>query len=281
MNRAEKDERPLLVPAGDTPRGAKGGSMLPDDPRQKKIYQQWADEYVKNRISQACAEIKNRYPGISEEEATSLCMMSLPSVPDDFRELTGQIFWWGITVTQFIAIQKSLDLSLYPRWSEDGDNNFTFYIFIGMEEISLVERNFPELKKGAEYCQKIIDAVDMLFEERFIYDDARDFWGSAPSEIADMRRKIFYLYKYLCEVDGVATGQNETPPARAWLPRYVERFYAGGKTAQEIAIDLQGKKVPRTVITSLLREEEGFLEDYGQWIDNKGWLKGDPKNSGK
>lgn len=252
--------------------------MLFDDPQQKEIYRQWLAEYVEKRIAQFQEDIKKRNPSISEDGAVSLFLMSLPSVPDKFRELTEQIFLWHITATQFIAIQKSLDLTLYPRWIEgERWNKYNFYIFIGEEEVSLVEREFPELKKGTAYCKEIIDALDLLEDSTDIYDAAQHFLGLAPAEIVGMRCRIFKLYKYFCDVDEVAPEQNETPPARGGLARYVESLYAEGKTTQEIAVILKGKGLSRPEIGVLLREEDGFVGNYGKWLDAKGWLSQKPK----
>lgn len=252
--------------------------MFFDDPQQKEIYRQWLAEYVEKRIVQFQEDIKNRNLSISEDEAVSLFLMSLPSVPDKFRELTEQIFLWHITATQFIAIQKSLALTLYPRWIEcEGWNKYNFYIFIGEEEVSLVEREFPELKKGAAYCKEIIDALDLLEESTDIYDAAQHFWGLAPAEIVGMRCRIFKLYKNFCDVDEVAPEQNETPSARGGLARYVDRLFAEGKTAQDIAIILQGKGLSRHQIGVLLREGDDIIGDYGKWLDGKGWLSKNPQ----
>lgn len=143
-----------------------------------------------------------------------------------------------------------------------------------------MEGKYPELKKTAKNCQEIIDCFNRLsVDASEYYDAARSFWGKTPPEIYIMKHLVFNLYKRLCEVDEVAPAQNETPSPRAWLPMYVERLYAEGKTQQEIAIDLRRKEVPLTVITALLREEEGFLGDYRQWVKKKGWFKGEQKES--
>lgn len=251
---------------------------MPDDPRQKKIWKQWLAEYVDTLITQAHAKIRTRNPGLSENEIADFFLMSLPPVPDDARELTEQIFRWGITVPQFIVIQKTLDPPLYPSWDEcHGRSGRFFNIFIGQEGISLVESEYPELRKGAECCQKFIDALNLLWEDRGAYTAARGFWGFPPVEIETMRDRIFKLYKYLCDVDRTTTEEKATAPTHGGLARYVESLYAEGKTAQEIAILLQGKGLSRHQIGVLLREGDDIIGDYGKWLDGKGWLKNPKK----
>ena len=170
--------------------------MLFYDCRQKEIYDQWFDEYVKNQIAQARAIIETN--GLSEKEGISFFLMSQQPLPSNSRSVTEQIFRWCITVTQFIAIQKSLKLQLYNLWGEDIDGNILIYdVFISNEDISMVENKFPELKKTSESYQEYIDALNMVWEGREIYDFGRNFWGKTPVEINIMRDKIFEMYKFI------------------------------------------------------------------------------------
>ena len=281
MNRAEKDERPLLVPAvGFTKEGERGFKVV-DFSREKELYRQWTEDHLEAQLAQARAnntEDINNSQKLSTEERLSLFLLSLPPIPPYARSVSEQIFRWGITVTQFTAIQKALEIPLYLDFTLREGIALLSDIYIAQEEINLVENSYPDCKRAAKECQSFFDALSTLEDNSFIYPTARQFWGHIPVEMAFMRCKLFKLYNYFCEVDKVSPEQKTTTPPRAWLPRYVERLYAEGKTQQEIAIDLRKKDVPLTVIAALLREDEGFLGDYRQWIKKKGWFKREPKD---
>lgn len=258
--------------------------MLPGDYKQRAIYCQWAKETTDNSIAQTRAVIEenlNERDGgepaaLSAGEYTSLFLALQPPLPYGARPVSEQIFRWDTTATQFIAIQKTLGFSLYVNWVERDGKAVALDIYIGQEEISLVESKFPELEKSAIRCQRYIDACNLIKYERDLYYEAYGFWGKAPDEIKRLLFTVKLLHDRLLRVHGKPPTRYTTPPARGGLARYVDRLFAEGKTEQEIAIILRDKGLSRPVIGALLREEEGFIADYGQWLDAQGWLQKKP-----
>lgn len=56
------------------------------------------------------------------------------------------------------------------------------------------------------------------------------------------------------------------------MQKHILKLKQDGKTDKEIARILQRYGLPRKAIGVLLRPDDDIIQDYGQWLDNKGYL---------
>lgn len=153
-----------------------------------------------------------------------------------------------------------------------------FIVYIGPEEISLVEAKYPEIGDAADAYQKYIQAWDTIkYSRRNWYEEAYGFWGGMPYDFRSMWPRIRSMNARMLRIRGIDDTHDAQPPARCGIARYVDRLYDEGKTAQEIALILQGNRFSRQQIGVLLREGDDIIGDYGKWLDGKGWLKNPKK----
>lgn len=265
---------------------------VPRGELQGPVFMMWAEDFIARRTAQMQEQFQNtfdarwRLDALHAEERFSLFLMAQSPVPSGARRVSEQIFRWGIDANQFIALQKSLNLELFLDWGMQGEPSEDD-IYILEEEIRRVEERYPQLAAAAHSHQKFIDALNLLWEERNVYDWAQCFWGFPPIEIMSMRPRIFRLYKYLCEVDDIIPKRVVMPPAEGEAPRQeddasspegnpVQGEQATAAAKPQDDIETRTETSYKILLAALLREirrypwSEGIgLSSTAKWLSGK------------
>lgn len=143
---------------------------------------------------------------------------------------------------------------LYPNKERDFFSLLDTFYFDYNKFNTLISGNRNYLILGEIQCN--IDKCPYKNSDNSINDEIKQ----KDKIIAELQDKLKEL-ECLKEISG--------------MQKHILKLKQDGKTDKEIARILQRYGLPRKAIGVLLRPDEGIIKDYGQWLDEQGYLSDD------